>query len=270
LVVDTQERSDRQDGHLEVHWGYEYENGPASWGAMKSEWSLCANGRHQSPIDLGSSAERDLPGIAVHTLSERAVEVLNQEDVLEELDNGHTIQINALLPGALQIGDKSYTLRQFHFHSPSEHTVNGEHFPIEVHFVNEADDGSLAVLGVLVRSGAANPAIGSLWESVPEARGNSNRTSLPEAFAENLLYGAVDGLLHYSGSLTTPPCTEDVQWVIKKTPTEMSADQIQRFRAIYDHNNRPTQPLYDRDVYIDSSPEIQLYDDAAGLMPVAD
>jgi carbonic anhydrase len=250
----------REVAHGEVHWGYEDDNGPAVWASMKPEWALCGEGRHQSPVDLNNPVESELPAIAVHTLSQQAVEVLNQNEVLEELDNGHTVQVNALLPDALQIDGKSYSLKQFHFHSPSEHTVDGEHFPMEIHFVNEAADGSLAVLGVLVSEGAENPAIASLWASLPQAHGESTRTELPVSFAENLLTGVGNGFFHYSGSLTTPPCTEDVKWMIKRSPTELSAAQIQAFRAIYDHNNRPTNPLHDRELFVDSSPSIRWYD----------
>jgi carbonic anhydrase len=252
-----------EDAHHEVHWGYEEENGPARWGAMKTDWQLCANGREQSPIDLASAVESDLPEISVHRLSEHAVEVLNQNDVLEELDNGHTVQVNALLPDALEIDGKSYSLQQFHFHSPSEHTVDGKHFPMEIHFVNKAGDGSLAVLGILVSEGGENPAIASLWESLPESHGDTTRATLPESFAESLLTNADAGFFHYSGSLTTPPCTEGVRWMIKRAPTKLSAAQIQRFQSIYDHNNRPTNPLNDRDLFVDSSPNIRFYDDAA-------
>jgi carbonic anhydrase len=229
---------------------------------MKSDWLLCVDGRRQSPIDLAAPVESELPAIAVDTLSEHEVEILNQNEVLEQLDNGHTVQVNAFLPDALQVDDKAYSLRQFHFHSPSEHTVDGTHFPMEIHFVNEADDGSLAVLGLLVSEGAENPAIESLWESLPEAHGDSTRTALPESFMKSLLAGAKAGFFHYSGSLTTPPCTEGVSWMIKKAPTELSAAQIQRFRSIYDHNNRPTNPVNDRELFVESSPYIRVYDDA--------
>jgi carbonic anhydrase len=258
--VEAAESHGADEAHAEVHWGYEDENGPARWGAMQSDWRQCAEGRRQSPIDLASPVEKKLPDIAVHRLSEHAVEVLTQKEVLEELDNGHTVQVNVKLPRALRIDKKSYSLQQFHFHSPSEHTVNGEHLPMEIHFVHEAADGSLAVLGVLVRSGAYNPAIGSLWSSLPEGEGDSNRTQLPESFAQSLLTEAEDGFYHYSGSLTTPPCTEGVKWMIKKVPTELSAGQIERFRAIYDHNNRPTNPLNDRELYVDSTPSFRLFD----------
>jgi carbonic anhydrase len=260
---ETSESHPAEQGHAEVHWGYEDENGPARWGAMKAEWEKCSKGRQQSPVDLATPVERDLPAIVVHTLSAHVVEILNQMDVLEELDNGHTVQVNALLPDALQIDGKSYSLQQFHFHSPSEHTVDGEHLPMEIHFVNEAADGSLAVLGVLVRAGAENPPIESLWASLPSGQGGTSKTQLPEAFASNLLSDAESGFYHYTGSLTTPPCTEGVKWMIKKVPTELSEAQIQRFRSIYDHNNRPTNPLYDRELYVDSSPNIRLYDDVA-------
>ena len=250
-----------EHAHAQVHWGYEEDNGPAKWSAMDPDWRLCGEGRRQSPIDLTSAAENELPAISVHTLSDQAVNVLNQTDVLEELDNGHTVQVNAFLADALRIEGKAYSLRQFHFHSPSEHTIDGEHLPMEIHFVNEAADGSLAVLGVMVRAGAENAAIASLWASLPEGPGTNTRTRLPESFATTLLAGSNAGFYHYSGSLTTPPCTEGVKWMINKIPTELSEGQIRRFRAIYDHNNRPTNPLHERSLYVDSSPVVELIGD---------
>jgi carbonic anhydrase len=260
--VDPGEPDAAGETHTEIHWGYEDENGPAAWASMKPEWQLCARGRQQSPIDLASAIERPLPAIGVHNLSEHAVEVLNQNEVLEELDNGHTVQVNVLLQDALQIDNKAYALQQFHFHSPSEHTLDGKHWPMEIHFVHKAGDGSLAVLGVLVNRGAENAAIESLWASLPQTRGETTRTQLPASFARSLLTDAERGFFHYRGSLTTPPCTEGVKWMIKKVPTELSGAQIQRFQAIYDHNNRPTNPLNERELYVDSSPSFQFFEEA--------
>ena len=137
---------DHQGGET-AHWGYEAHNGPGAWGSMDAEWARCDEGLEQSPIDLANAADIELPEVEIHTPSDQEVEVLNQEGVIDALDNGHTIQINTKSAERMSVGDKTYALVQFHFHAPSEHTVDGEHFPMEMHFVHQAEDGALAVVG---------------------------------------------------------------------------------------------------------------------------
>jgi carbonic anhydrase len=225
---------------------------------MKSEWAVCAEGREQSPIDLTNATEIELPVVDIHLPSEREVEVLNQSDVIHELDNGHTIQVNAKTSEKLTVGDKSYALLQFHFHAPSEHTVDGEHFPMELHFVHQADDGALAVVGVLIDEGANNPGITPLWEPLPRGPGTEATIEIPVGFAERMFPEAGSGFYHYDGSLTTPPCSEGVKWYVRKTPTQFSKDQIAEFTAVYDHNNRPVQALGSRALYLDENPTVTI------------
>jgi carbonic anhydrase len=217
---DAEKAADAHGDDHAVHWGYEADNGPERWGSMDADWGLCSSGREQSPIDITSAKEIELPAVDIHTPSEQEVAVLNQAGVIHELDNGHTIQINSKTGETMTVGDKTYTLVQFHFHAPSEHTVDGEHFPMEMHFVHQGNDGGLAVVGVLLEEGAANPDVGT-------------------------------GFYHYDGSLTTPPCSEGVKWYIRRTPTQLSKEQIAAFTAIYDHNNRPVQALNERTLYVD-------------------
>jgi carbonic anhydrase len=248
-----EENREHETGHA-AHWGYESDNGPASWGSMNADWALCASGEEQSPIDLGRSTEKALPAMRIDALSARQLTLVNQAGVVEELDNGHTIQVNVPVPNALTVGDKPYSLRQFHFHSPSEHTVDGKHYPMEIHFVNEADDGSLAVVGVFVEEGEANGAIDALWANLPDAPGTEVQATMPDGLVRSLVSGVEDGVFHYTGSLTTPPCSEGVSWFVKRTPARLSRSQIAKFQALYDHNNRPTQPLNGREVYRDDDP----------------
>ncbi len=238
------------EGHA-VHWGYETDNGPGRWGSMNSEWALCAEGLEQSPIDLANASAIELPGVEIHLPSEQEVEVLNQEGVIGALDNGHTIQINSKTGETLTVGDKTFALVQFHFHAPSEHTVDGEHFPMEMHFVHQADDGALAVVGVFVEEGAANAGIALLWERLSELSETAVPVEIPTAFDDHVFPNVGTGFYHYGGSLTTPPCSEGVQWYVRKTPTQLSNEQIAAFTAIYNHNNRPVQPLNDRTLYQD-------------------
>ncbi len=253
-----------QEGHDEghaAHWGYEADNGPDAWGSMDPEWVLCAEGLEQSPIDLTNATEIELPGAEIHTPSEQEVGVLNQlnqEGVIGALDNGHTIQINSKTGETMTVGDRSYALVQFHFHAPSEHTVDGEHFPMEMHFVHQAEDGALAVVGVLIEEGAQNPGIAPLWAQLAAAPGSETAVRIPAGFADDIFPGDA-GIYHYDGSLTTPPCSEGVKWYVRKTPTQLSKDQIAAFTAIYDNNNRPVQARGDRTLYLDENPTVTIY-----------
>ncbi len=245
------------DGHG-AHWGYEADNGPDDWGSLDPARILCAEGREQSPIDLADATEIELPGTELHTPSGQEVEVLNQEGVIGALDNGHTIQINAKTGETMTIGDKTYALVQFHFHAPSEHTVDGEHFPMEMHFVHQAEDGALAVVGVLIEQGAQNPGIASLWTQLAEAPGTETTVQIPAAFADHIFSGDATGVYHYGGSLTTPPCSEGVSWYVRRTPTQLSQDQIAAFTEVYDHNNRPVQALKARTLFVDENPTVNI------------
>ena len=245
-----------EDSHQEVHWGYDSHDGPQHWGEMSAEWALCTEGKQQSPIDLSDAQAYEIPPAVFDLPSAQMVEVLNQNEVIQALDNGHTIQINARTAETLTIGDKSYELLQFHFHAPSEHTLYGEHLPMEAHFVHQADDGELAVTGVLIAEGEKNPGVQPLWKHLHDEVGTPMAVQMPINFADAIFPETRSGVFHYQGSLTTPPCSEGVQWYIRQEPTEMSAEQIAEFQNIYMGNNRPVQPLGDRKLYLDESPNV--------------
>jgi carbonic anhydrase len=253
LLAACSETEKGQDSHV-AHWGYEVGDGPAEWAAMNSDWHLCAVGSEQSPIDLVGGTAFELPDSHIQTPSAREVAVLNHAGVIGSLDNGHTIQVNAKTGEHLTIGEQVYELLQFHFHAPSEHTLAGEHYPMEVHFVHQAENGAIAVLGVFVEEGADNPGIVPLWNQLTEAAGSEAAVQISTDFADRVFPGGGSGVYHYTGSLTTPPCSEEVSWFIRKTPTQLSKDQIGEFTAVYNHNNRPVQALNDRTLYMDSNP----------------
>jgi len=246
------------DGHT-AHWGYEADNGPAAWSSMNSAWALCAKGREQSPIDLTNPAITELPAVDLDRPDDGEFDVLTQAGVIGALDNGHTIQVNSKTGENLTVSGKSYALVQFHFHAPSEHTVDGEHFPMEMHFVHQASDGALAVAGVLVEEGAPNPGIAPLWAQLAKAPGTETTVELRAEFAEPVFPNVGAGFYHYVGSLTTPPCSEGVQWFVRKTYTSLSKEQIAEFTAVYDHNNRPVQALNDRALYLDENPTVTIH-----------
>ena len=239
-----------QHGDNKPHWGYGPNNGPASWGKMYRDWSLCAEGKAQSPIDLAGGAVQKNSEQMKLAFPPAHLRIVHQTHVLEAIDNGHTIQINYDQGETLTIGNKSYELRQYHFHSPSEHTVNGRHFPMEMHLVHVSKDGRLAVIGVLIEEGQHNAAFNAIWSNLPQKTGQ-------EVHIENVQVNIDDMLprnkrtYRYSGSLTTPPCSEDVRWFVYAEPIKLSGDQITAFRNIFHGNNRPTQPLNARTLQYD-------------------
>jgi carbonic anhydrase len=246
------------DGHT-AHWGYEADNGPDIWGSMNSDWALCANGLEQSPIDLANAVKTRLPAVDLDRPGEGEFEVLTQASVVDALDNGHTIQVNSKTGEKLTVDGKAYALLQFHFHAPSEHTVDGRHLPMEMHFVHQADDGALAVVGVLVEEGAPNPGVAPLWAQLAEVPGTETTVELRAEFAEPVFPDVGSGFYHYVGSLTTPPCSEGVLWYVRKTFTTLSKEQIAEFTAVYNHNNRPVQARNDRALYLDENPTVNIH-----------
>ena len=130
---------------------------------------------------------------------------------------------------------------------------------MEMHFVHQADDGALAVVGVLIEEGAENPSIAPLWAQLPEGPGTETTLQIPAGFADYIFPDVGSGFYHYVGSLTTPPCSESVKWYVRKTQTLFSKDQIAAFTAVYDPNNRPVQPLNERGLYLDESPTVIIH-----------
>jgi carbonic anhydrase len=163
---------------------------------------------------------------------------------LEVLNNGHTIQVQRTSSGSIAVGGEEYELLQLHFHHPSEHTVQGEAYPMEMHLVHKSTDGELAVVGVFFREGAHNPHIEEIWESMP-AQAAEETTAETQVNAADLL-PEDRRYWHYAGSLTTPPCTEGVRWYVLKTPISVSREQVATFSSVMHDNARPVQPLYER------------------------
>jgi len=225
-------------------WSYTGANGPDSWGTLDPSYATCADGSAQSPIDITAPAATDLTNIAFsYKAGEAGI-----------FNNGHTVEAEPLTEGenSIVLDGVTYPFLQFHFHAPSEHEVNGEHFPLEVHFVHKNADGQIAVVGVLVREGAANAAWQPFIDKIAAA------TEDPEADVTTLdwstLLPAVQTTYRYDGSLTTPGCAEGVKWNVMTEPITMSSDQIAAFVGAYPNNSRPVQPLDGRVVAQDSTP----------------
>lgn len=216
-------------------WGYNRQNGPKKWGELSDEFVLCKTGKNQSPINIEATAT-----------AKPKIEFSYGYTPLKIINNSHTVEI-VYEPGSqIKIEGETYKLQQFHFHSPSEHHLDGKTYPMEVHLVHKSSDGQFAVIGVFMKEGKENEFIKSLWPHAPKKKQENlisgitvNASALPP---EDQIY------YNYTGSLTTPPCTENVNWIIFQKPIEVSRQQIKTFHTLYNGNARPIQPLNDRQV----------------------
>ena len=230
------EISRAQESHA-PHWSYEGKENPTHWGSLDPAFGACKMGHHQSPINISHPKLADLPELK---FDYKAVP-------LSIIDNGHTIMINYAPGSILTIGNKTYALQQFHFHHPSEEHINGKGFDMVGHLVHTDTDGHVAVVAILFKVGAPNPLLETLWKNIPSEK---NKTVEIPGVSVNVgeLVPSQHGYYTYSGSLTTPPCTEGVTWYILKSASSLSEGQLATITKLYPHDNRPTQKLNDREV----------------------
>ncbi|MBR7782283.1 carbonic anhydrase [Undibacterium luofuense] len=216
-------------GHGAVHWSYQGETGPQNWGKMNPANAKCDSGDRQSPIDIRDGIKVDLEPIMFdYKLSGFNV-----------IDNGHTIQVNPAAGNYITVMGKSYELAQFHFHKPSEERISGKSFEMVVHLVHKDIDGRLAVIAILLERGKAHSVIQQVWNNLPLEK-NEAMTALT-ALDLNLLLPVKREYYTYMGSLTTPPCSEGVLWMVMKEPVEISHEQLAIFSRLYPMNARPIQ-----------------------------
>ena len=212
-----------------THWSYDGEFGPANWANINSSWAKCSAGKRQSPIDLRDGMKVELEQISFdyHPSS------------FNEIDNGHTIQVNVGGGNFLTVGSTTYELQQFHFHRPSEERINGKGTEMVVHLVHKSYDGKLAVLAVLLERGKGNPMIQTVWNNLPLEKQTTVAPSI--VLDVNEILPEKREYFTYMGSLTTPPCTEDVLWLVMKQPMTASPQQMALFSRLYPLNSRPVQ-----------------------------
>lgn len=230
--------------HDTPHWDYRGERGPRFWGKLDPDFSLCQEGKHQSPIDIAKTLPATLPKLHAD-FSPAKLQIVHHEHIADEINNGHTIQVNYSEGDTLTIGDTTYELIQFHFHSPSEHTVKGKYYPMEMHFVHKSASGGLAVVGVFIEKGAHNAAFDPIWANLPKQQGVVSHYEHVQVNVDDLLPHSTKSY-RYDGSLTTPPCSEGVKWIVMQSPIQLSAAQIKTFTSLIKANNRPVQPLHHR------------------------
>jgi carbonic anhydrase len=211
------------------HWAYNGEAGPENWGQLMPEFSKCSSGTRQSPIDI-----RD--GISVQL---DPVQFDYKPSAFRVIDNGHTVQVNVAPGNTIEVMGKTFELVQFHFHRPSEERINGRQFDMVAHLVHKDLEGRLAVVAVLLDRGSVQPVVQSVWNNLPLEKGEEvvARSNLDL----NALLPSDRAYFTYMGSLTTPPCSEGVLWMVMKNPVSVSPDQISIFSRLYPMNARPIQ-----------------------------
>lgn len=210
-----------------ANWGYEGNHGPEHWGEFASE---CAQGKNQSPINIQSATQAELAKLQLDYKGK----------VVALTNNGHTLQTSLEGENSLLVDGKQFTLKQFHFHTPSENHVDGKSYPLEAHYVHADEQGNLAVVAVFFEKGDANPALANLLENVPD---KDNNVTIRAPFDASALIPADKDYYRFNGSLTTPPCSEGVRWLVIQEPQTISATQIEKFEKAMGENNRPVQPL---------------------------
>ncbi|TWI57486.1 carbonic anhydrase [Pseudomonas duriflava] len=222
-------------------WTYQGQSGPEHWAEVGSslENALCAKGTAQSPIDI------DLHHGVHHKANTQNLKIAYMRSSLTMINNGHTIQATPSGKDLLTYKGDNYHLVQFHFHTPSEHQFNHQAYPMEMHLVNQDKNGHLLVVGLMIKEGKENQELAALWKRLPREEGREvHLTGKSDPDLGRLLPGKGTARhVTYQGSLTTPPCTESVQWVVFEQPIELSHQQIERFRTLFPDNHRPTQQL---------------------------
>lgn len=223
--------------HDAPHWSYDGPTGPQAWGQLQPSFNVCAIGKRQSPIHIEESATLQGPA--------EPLQIRYQPSKGTVVNNGHTIQVDVDGENALTVRGSTYRLLQFHFHHPSEERVNYKGYAMVAHLVHKNDMGQLAVLAVLFDPGEASPVIDTVWTHMP--LDVNDRVRLPDnAIDINLALPQDKRYYQFMGSLTTPPCTEGVLWLVLKTPMTLSRDQLKLFSRLFPNNARPIQPVNDR------------------------
>ncbi|MCX7146348.1 MAG: carbonic anhydrase family protein [Sulfuritalea sp.] len=216
--------------HMHVHWAYEGAGAPANWGKLRNEYAACGTGQRQSPIDIREGIKVSLETIRFEY----------KPTQFRIVDNGHTLQVSVGEGMSMHVMGKRYELIQFHFHRPAEERVNGKVYDMVVHLVHKNDEGQLAVIAVLLEKGSEHPLIQTLWNNMPLEK--DMEVTPAEAIDLMKLLPEIRSYWTYMGSLTTPPCTEGVLWMVMKQPLQVSPDQIAIFSRLYRNNARPVQP----------------------------
>lgn len=222
--------------HAGAHWGYDGEEAPSHWASLDKEYTVCDTGKAESPVNIAQFAKGDLPDI----------QFAYQDLPLSLTNNGHTLMVKAPAGSKITVEGHEYELQQIHFHTPSEHYMNGSPYPMEAHFVHKDAKGHLAVIGVMMKLGTENGTLAKLWSHIPTGTDDDMKGEEGATFSAYDLLPAAPEYYTYDGSLTTPPCSEGVTWMVMQQPIEISQEQLAKFQTIFPYNARPLQSLNGR------------------------
>ncbi|MBL1274800.1 MAG: carbonic anhydrase family protein [Ectothiorhodospiraceae bacterium] len=222
-------------GNHGTDWGYEGHSGPEHWSNLSKEFGTCDKGTRQSPINITGGYSSGLKPISFDYKSAK----------LDIVNNGHTIQVNRPEGSSITVDGERFELLQFHFHTPSENIVAGKPYDMEMHLVHKSEKGQLAVVGVFMKMGKENAVISEAWKHMPIKAGDTDTIASVSINAADLLPEG-KAYARFNGSLTTPPCSEGVRWMVMKQPIELSSSQVKQFAKVVGENARPVQPLNSR------------------------
>jgi carbonic anhydrase len=222
------------------HWSYGGPGGPSNWAKLDSKFRLCGSGHAQSPVDIRTKA--------VYAGATPPLDFEYHPAPFHITDNGHSVQVDVEPGSSLHVGTDRYELAQFHFHHPSEEEIDGKRFDMVAHLVHKDSKGDLAVVAIPLKVGHENPLLATLWSNLPKERSDHHSVSAKQAINAADLVPGNHSYFTYTGSLTTPPCTEGVRWIVLKTPEEISKSQLDEFAARYPNDARPVQQLNGRHI----------------------
>jgi carbonic anhydrase len=234
----SNEKNESHKKQHTAHWGYSGEYLPSKWGSIKEEFAMCSKGKMQTPINIIATLDTNIT----------ALDFDYKTSSTNVINNGHTVQVNIISGSSVVIDGEEFELKQFHFHTPSENNINGYQYQLEAHFVHATKNGDLAVVAVMFEEGEENPILAKIWSKFP--LDENKKTSI------KLTYDDIKQIMptnkeyyKFMGSLTTPPCSENVKWNVFKTPMTISKQQVKQFFDIFGHsNNRPLQDTNKREI----------------------
>lgn len=247
--------ADVNDAGVKIKWDYKGNIGPARWSHLDHAFALCVTGKEQSPIDLPKTSASSPSQLSLNYSP--AVMVIENDgptdlffgDTKTIVNTGHTIQLNYHNKNeyeAITFANETYRLVQLHFHTPSEHQLHGDSFPLEIHFVHQSDHGKVLVIAVFVERGEKNETLQRIINHLPNDM-NQEHVIAAEKISPAALLPQVKDYYSYVGSLTVPPCTQGVQWLIMREPIKALPGQIMQMRRAVGYGSaRPVQPLNER------------------------
>jgi carbonic anhydrase len=217
------------------HWTYTGNTGADKWGSLSREFATCSLGQRQSPIDIRKTVRADLPPI----------EFAYKPVALSIVDNGHSIRVDTPGAGSITVDGETYDLRHFNFHKPSEEKINGKTYAMAAHLVHQSKSGKLAIVAVLMEAGKEQALIRTLWNNLPLEQDKPLTRAELKIDPSQILPGKRN-YYTFLGSLSTPPCTEGVLWLVLKTPVQVSKEQLSSIATVYKNNVRPVQAVNGR------------------------